>query len=153
MEKDGELIGQNLFVKAKIETDEGKVVDVLTMGPISIAKPYQRQGYGKMLVEYTLEKAKSLGYGAVLIEGNILFYGTCGFDFARKFNIRYNDLPADADDGFFLCCELIPGYLDGVKGTYRTPSGYEVDRAETEEFDRDFPPKEKLKLPGQIFDS
>ena len=75
----------------------------------------------------------------------------CGFDYARKFGIRYHDLPEGADDSFFLCRELIPGYLDGVTGIYQTPQGYYVDDADVEAFDRSFPPKEKLKLPGQIF--
>ena len=54
------------------------------------------------------------------------------------------------DASFFLCKELIPGYLDGVTGEYATPTGYFVDEAEAEEFDKQFPYKEKLKLPGQL---
>ena len=50
-----------------------------------------------------------------------------------------------------ICKELIPGYLDGVAGEYATPAGYFVDEAEAEEFDKIFPCKEKLKLPGQLF--
>ena len=52
----------------------------------------------------------------------------------------------------FLCKELIPGYLDGITGVYQTPKGYYVEDADVEEFDKNFPPKEKLKLPGQIFE-
>ncbi|MBO7377075.1 MAG: N-acetyltransferase, partial [Clostridia bacterium] len=81
----------------------------------------------------------------------ILFYGKSGFDYARKFGIRYHDLPEGEDDSFFLCRELIPGYLDGITGVYQTPAGSYVDEAECDEFDRRFPPKEKLKLPGQLF--
>ena len=92
-----------------------------------------------------------MGFGAVLFEGNIDFYGKSGFSYARNFGIRYHDLPEDADDSFFLCRELIPGYLDDVTGVYQTPKGYYVDDKDVEEFDKDFPPKEKLKLPGQIF--
>ena len=92
-----------------------------------------------------------MGFGAVLFEGNIGFYGHSGFTYARHFGIRYHDLPEGADDSFFLCRELIPGYLDGITGVYQTPRGYYVDDADVEAFDRDFPPKEKLKLPGQIF--
>lgn len=44
-----------------------------------------------------------------------------------------------------------PGYLDGVTGVYTTPQGYYVDEAEVEAFDQEFEPKEKLKLPGQLF--
>ncbi len=146
------LIGQNMFMKTVIESDDGNNVDVLTMGPICIANDLKRQGYGKILLDYSLEKAAEMGFGAVLFEGNINFYGKSGFDYARKFGIRYHDMPADADQSFFLCRELVTGYLDGVTGVYQTPKGYYVSNDDVEEFDKAFPPKQKLKLPGQIFD-
>ena len=52
---------------------------------------------------------------------------------------------------FFLCKELLPGYLSDITGEYATPEGYLVDEKETEEFDKMFPYKEKKKLPGQLF--
>lgn len=151
MEKDGRIIGQNMFMKTVIETDDESTADVLTMGPICIAPELKRRGYGKALLDFSLGKAEALGYGAVLFEGNIAFYGKSGFSCASEFGIRYNDLPKDADTSFFLCRELIPGYLDGITGVYRTPQGYYVDEKEVEEFDSLFPPKEKLILPGQLF--
>lgn len=151
MEQNGRLIGQNMFMKTIIETDDGGVIPVLTMGPIGITPELKRRGYGKKLLDYSLEKAKEYGFGAVLFEGNIDFYGKSGFDFASKFDIRYHDLPEDADASFFLCKELIPGYLDDITGVYQTPAGYYVDDSDVDEFDKGFPLKEKLKLPGQIF--
>ena len=151
LERDGELIGQNMFMKTVINKDSGGDLPVLTMGPIGIAPAYKRQGWGKRLLDFSLEKAAALGFGAVLFEGNIGFYGKSGFDYARKFGIRYHDLPEGADDSFFLCKELIPGYLNGVTGVYQTPRGYYVDEKDVEDFDRSFPPREKLRLPGQIF--
>lgn len=151
MEKGGRIIGQNMFMKTVINSDKGGDIPVLTMGPICIAPELKRKGYGKILLDYSLEKAAALGYGAVLFEGNIDFYGKSGFDYASKFGIRYHDLPEDADSSFFLCKELKPGYLDGITGVYQTPQGYYVDDGDVEEFDKKFPPKEKLKLPGQIF--
>ena len=150
MERNGVLIGQNMFMKTVINTDDGRVIPVLTMGPIGIAPELKRKGYGKKLLDFSLEKATALGYGAVLFEGNIAFYGKSGFDYARDFGIRYHDLPEGADDSFFLCRELIPGYLDGVTGVYQTPKGYYVVDRDVEAFDRAFPPMEKLKLPGQL---
>ena len=150
-EKEGQLIGQNMFMRTVIQADDGRVIPVLTMGPIGITPELKRQGYGKKLLDYSLEKAAAMGFGAVLFEGNIGFYGHSGFTYARHFGIRYHDLPEGADDSFFLCKELIPGYLDGITGVYQTPRGYYVDDADVEAFDRDFPPKEKLKFPGQIF--
>lgn len=147
----GKLIGQNMFMRTVINADDGRVIPVLTMGPIGITPELKRRGYGKKLLDYSLEKAADLGFGAVLFEGNIGFYGHSGFDYARNFGIRYHDLPEGADDSFFLCRELIPGYLSGVTGVYQTPAGYYVDDKDVEEFDKAFPYKEKLKLPGQLF--
>ena len=151
MEQNGKLIGQNMFMRTVIEADDGRVIDVLTMGPIGITPELKRRGYGKKLLDYSLEKAAAMGFGAVLFEGNIDFYGHSGFSYARNFGIRYHDLPEGTDDSFFLCKELIPDYLDGITGVYQTPNGYYVEDADVEEFDKAFPRKEKLKLPGQIF--
>ncbi len=151
MEKDGEIIGQNVFVKANIKTDDGRVIPIMTMGPICIAPAYKRQGYGKILLDYSLEKAAEFGAGALCFEGNIDFYGKSGFTYASDFCIRYHGLPDGEDASFFLCKELISGYLDGITGEYATPQVYFVDEAEVEDFDKRFPYKEKLKLPGQIF--
>ena len=151
MEKDGELIGQNMFMRAVIKADDGRDIPIMTMGPICITPRLKRQGYGKILLDYSLEKAKELGCGAVCFEGNIDFYSKCGFTYASEFGIHYHGLSEDDDASFFLCNELIDGYLDTVTGEYSTPKGYFVDEAEAEEFDKQFPYKEKLKLHGQIF--
>lgn len=151
MEKDGALIGQNIFMRAVIKADDGRDIPIMTMGPICIAPEFKRKGYGKILLDFSLEKAAEMGAGAVCFEGNIDFYGKSGFKTASTFGIRYHGVPEGEDASFFLCKELKAGYLDGVTGVYATPRGYFVDEAAAEEFDKSFPPKEKLKLPGQLF--
>lgn len=148
---DGRIIGQNVFVRAAIKSDSGEDLPIMTMGPICIAPEFKRQGYGKILLDYSLERAKEMGCGAMCFEGSIGFYGKSGFTYASEFGIRYHGLPEGADQSFFLCKELAAGYLDGVTGEYSTPAGYFVDGAAAEEFDKRFPSKEKLKLYGQIF--
>ena len=156
MEVDGKIIGQNVFVKAQITKSNGTAFPILTMGPICIANEYKRKGYGKILLDYSLEKAKALGYGAVCFEGNIDFYGKSGFDFASKFGIKYHGLPEGMAADFFLCKELKSGYLDGITGVYATPEPYfvaEENPEDFEKFEREFNlknPLEKLKLPGQL---
>ena len=150
MEKDGRLIGQNIFMRALIQADDGRQIPIVTMGPICICPDLKRQGYGKILLDTCLEKARELGFGAVCFEGNIDFYGKSGFTYAREYGLRYRGLPEGADDSFFLCRELIPGYLEGVTGEYGPPEGYFVDEAEAEEFDKGFYYKQKLVLPGQL---
>lgn len=151
MEKDGKIIGQNMFMKAVIKADNGKDIPIMTMGPICIAPEFKRKGYGKILLDYSLEKAKKLGCGAVCFEGNILFYGKSGFTYASEYGLRYHDLPEGADSSFFLCKELIPNYLKGITGEYTPPKGYFVNEKEAQDFDKSFPYKEKKKLKGQIF--
>lgn len=151
MLEDGKIIGQNVFVKTVIRADDGRSIPIMTMGPVCVANELKRQGYGKMLLDYSLAKAAEAGCGALCFEGNIDFYGKSGFSFAENFGIRYHGLPEGADASFFLCRELIDGYLDGITGEYATPYAYLIDETEAEDFDKSFPYKEKLKLPGQIF--
>ena len=151
MELDGKLIGQNIFVKAVINADDRRTIPIVIMGPICITPELKRKGYGKILLDYSLDKAARMGFGAVCIEGNIDFYGKSGFTYASEFGIRYHGLPEGEDASFFLCKELIPDYLKGITGEYETPAGYFVDEAEVEAFDKAFTYKEKLKLPGQLF--
>lgn len=151
MEKDGKLIGQNMFMRAVIKADDGRDIPIFTMGPICITPEFKRRGYGKKLLDFSLEKAAEMGAGAVCFEGNIDFYGKSGFVCASEFGIRYHGVPEGEDASFFLCKELKSGYLDGITGVYTPPQGYFVDEAAVEEFDKDFPPKEKLKLPGHLF--
>jgi len=151
MELDGRLIGQAAFMRAAVTLDGGGIREVLTLGPICVAPDLQRRGYGRLLLEQALDRAAAQGFGAVLLEGNIGFYGKSRFTFAGAHGVRYHGLPEGADASFFLCRELIPGYLAGITGVYRTPQGYFVGDADVEAFDEQFPPREKLRLPGQLF--
>ena len=50
--------------------------------------------------------------------------------------------------------DIILGYLTGITGEYTTPKGYAVCDEHPNDFavyEVDFPYKENLKLPGQIF--
>lgn len=163
MEVDGKIIGQNVFVKAQITKSNGIAFPILTMGPICIANNYKRKGYGKILLDYSLEKAKALGYGAVCFEGNIDFYGKSGFDYASKFGVNYagftneketrqtaesraenevsldqtyHGLPEGMAADFFLCKELKAGYLDEITGVYATPAAYFVAEENPEDFEK-----------------
>lgn len=152
MELNGELIGQVIYIRSHILCSDGQKLPILTFGPIGIAPKYKRQGYGKQLLDASLEMARELGAGATSITGNIDFYGKSGFMPAKEKGVRYSD---DPEAEYFLIKELIPGFLDGVTGTYADPEGYFVadrDPEAFEAFDALFPKKEKLRLPGQLFE-
>lgn len=151
MIKDNEIIGQTVYMKSVIKADDGHDVNICTLGPICIKNEFKRNGYGKVLLDFSLEKAKEYGFKAVCLEGNIEFYGKSGFEQAGKYGIRYYGVPEDEDVSFFLCRELVPSCLDGITGEYFTPQGYYIDEEKADEFDKLFPPKQKLRLPGQLF--
>jgi len=157
----GEILAHVMFAWSEILVDspsgvpqesaggEPRHLRMMTFGPISVRPDMQRKGLGKMLLDYALERAREMGAGCIAMCGNIQFYGKCGFEVATTKGIRYADDP-DGDAPYFLIRELTPGVLDGVSGSYRDPAPYFVDENEAEEFDRQFPPKEKKVLPGQL---
>ena len=108
MELDGTLIGHIMYARSEIACSDGRALPIMTFGPISIAPEYKRQGYGKCLLDYSMEKAKEMGAGALAITGNILFYGKSGFVPAKSKGIRYVD---DPDASYLLIKELTPGFL------------------------------------------
>lgn len=153
LELDNKIIGYIMFSKAQIDCDNGTKLDVVTFGPLAIHPDFQRKGFGKILVDYSLEKAKDLGYTCVFICGNGEFYERSGFVPATTKGIRYADDP-EGEALYFLCKELKENFLKDVYGIYHDPKGYFIPHEKPEAFEKyesTFPKKEKLKLPGHIF--
>ena len=172
MEEDGHIIGHVMFSKAELivpETPGQAGSDVMpgadrashsvpswTFGPISICPDCKRKGYGLKLLNHALDKAREMGIGFLCMEGNIDFYRHAGFGLASQHHIHYHDMPANEEVPFFLSQELIPGWLKAngiVEATYCPPKGYFVADEHPEAFEAyesTFPPKEKLRLPGQL---
>lgn len=153
MEDAGRLVAHVMFSKAALALPDGSSFPIWTFGPISVRPDCQRQGLGLRLLLHALEKARTLGIGALCMEGNIDFYKHAGFVLASSLRIHYHDEPPEAEVPFFLARELIPGYLRGLEGTYAPPRGYFVaddDPAGFAAFEATFPPKPKTLRSGQL---
>ena len=160
MEEDGRIIGHVMFSRAELVIGTSQRIASWTFGPISIHPDYKRKGYGLRLLNYALEQARKNGVGFLCMEGNIDFYKHAGFKLACTYNINYHGEPAGSEVPYFLAQELIPGWLkqNGIgpgekAATYCPPKGYFVayDNPEAfEAYEATFPPKEKLRLPGQL---
>ena len=162
MEEDGRIIGHVMFSRAEITLHPTtnaltqshiNTFPSWTFGPISIHPDYKRKGYGLKLLQYALERAKEMGIGLLQMEGDIDFYRHAGFDLASRLRIHYHGMPEEDEVPFFLAQELIPGYWGHREGTYCPPRGYFVADEHPEAFETyeaTFPPKEKLRLPGQL---
>ena len=151
VEEEDEIVAHIMYCRLHVHCDDGSKLPVILFGPISVAPDQQRKGYGSALIRFTLQKAKELGYGGVVITGNPDYYHRFGFDSSSKFSVYMQDVPRTEEAAFSMALELIPGYFDLAIGTIILPSLYQCDPAAVEAFDKQFSPKEKLRLPGQLF--
>ena len=114
MVEDGEVIGYVMFSRFHLE---GKYEDeLLILTPAAVKTELQRQHISKALIEYGFEKAKALGYKAVIVEGNPMNYRSRGFVTSADYGIAPGPklhLPAIE---CLMVKELIPGTLKNIQG-------------------------------------
>lgn len=73
MELGGEMIGQIIYVRSEIDCDDGRKVPIMTFGPIGVAPAYKRQGYGKQLLDYSMEKLRKWVQGHLPLPAILTF--------------------------------------------------------------------------------
>ena len=59
----GRIVGNIVYAKSVIRTDDGKECEVLGMGPISVLPEYQRRGIGRQMIEHTKMRPVKWGSG------------------------------------------------------------------------------------------
>ena len=75
-EMDGRIVGHIIYSNAHILQPDGTKIDVLNFGPISVWPELQKKGIGSALMKHSIEKAKALGYGAILFFGHPEYSGS-----------------------------------------------------------------------------
>ena len=128
----------------------GNIREILIFGPVSVLPKYQKKGYGEKLINYTIEKAKELGFDAIVIMGNPNYYKKFGFESCSKYKIHYEGIDKKEETPFFMIKILNDNNIENLKGIYSAPDCYKADEKELEEFDKKFPFKIKEKIEGQI---
>ena len=146
MESGGRIIGNIMYTKARLADEAGGEKEILTFGPLSILPGYQRQGYGKKLMEHSFRKALELGFDVVVIFGSPSNYVGAGFKSCKKYNIclENGSLPAA-----MMVRELRAGALDGRKRIYYDSPAMQIDEEKARQFDDTLEPMEKKFLPSQ----
>ena len=146
IELDGKVIGSIMYTKAWLRDEAGAEKEILTFGPVSIDLPYQRQGYGKQLMEDSFARARELGYDMIVIFGSPANYVSRGFLSCRKYQVRTADgiYPAA-----MLVKELVPGVLSGKKWTYRDSEVMAVSEEEAQRYDEALAPMKREWRPTQ----
>ncbi|MBU9727894.1 GNAT family N-acetyltransferase [Diplocloster modestus] len=146
IELDGQIIGNIMYTKAKLVDETGEEKEILTFGPVSILPGYQRMGYGKMLIEYSLEQAAALGYDVIVIFGNPGNYVSRGFKSCKKYNVCLEDGTYPAA---MLVKELRADALEGRKWFYYDSPLMQLDEEEAQRFDEKLEKMEKKYQPSQ----
>ena len=146
IELDGRVIGNIMYTKAKLTDENGTEKEILTFGPVSILPEYQRNGYGKMLIEHSLKRAAGLGYDAVVIFGSPANYVSCGFQCCKKYNVC---VEKDRYPAAMLVKELKPDALDGRVWYYSDSPVMNIDEQEAQAFDDGLEKMEKKWMPSQ----
>lgn len=150
IEIDNKIIANIVYAKGKLKLENGNIREILIFGPVSVLPEYQKKGYGEKLINYTIEKAKELGYDAIVIMGNPNYYKKFGFESCSKYKIYYEGLDKNEEAPFFMIKILNDNNIENLKGIYSDPDCYKADEKELEEFDKKFPFKIKEKIEGQI---
>lgn len=141
------IVGNVVCSKAKVINDAEQEYEVLCMGPLSVLPEYQGKGIGSLLIKTTVKKAQELGYKGIVIYGNPDYYHRFGFVNAEKFGIKTS---TGENFDYFMALELSEGSLQGITGNFYEDEAFNVNDEELEEFDKDFPYKEKHVTDTQL---
>ena len=107
-------IGYVMFSRFHLE---GKYKnELLLLSPVAVKTQLQRQHISKELIEYGFDRAKKMGYKAVIVEGNPMNYRSRGFTTSADYGITAHESVGLPAPECLMVKELIPGGLDGIKG-------------------------------------
>ncbi len=108
------VIGYVMFSRFHLEGKYREELLILT--PAAVKTELQRQHISRELIEHGFEKARSMEFKAVIVEGNPRNYHSRGFVTAADHGIlpgRTVHLPAIE---CLMVKELVPGGLEGIHG-------------------------------------
>jgi putative acetyltransferase len=122
--KGGKIVGHILISPVKIapEGNDACPIPALSLAPMSVLPELQNQGIGSALVRRGLDEARRLRHKVVVVVGHPHYYPRFGFEPARP---RGLEAPFPVPDEAFLVLELMPGVLQGVRGTVVYPPAFD----------------------------
>ena len=109
-----DVIGYAMFSRFHLEGKYEEELLILT--PVAVKTELQRQHISKELIEHGFEVAKSLGFKAILVEGNPQNYSSRGFQPSYKFGIEAGPNLKLPHPDCLMVKELEEGALEHIKG-------------------------------------
>ena len=109
-----QIIGYVNFARFHLD---GKYEDeLLLLSPVAVKTELQRQHISKKLIEYGFERARELGYKAVIVEGNPMNYRSRGFVTSAEHGITAHESVGLPAPECLMVKELVSGGLEGIRG-------------------------------------
>lgn len=109
-----EIIGYAMFSRFHIE---GKYEnELLMLTPVAVKTELQRTHISKELLEFGFEKAKKMGFQAILVEGNPRNYNPRGFQASYQYGIKAGPNIKLPHPDCLMVKELKKGALANIKG-------------------------------------
>ena len=139
---DDKIIGAIFYGLCNLK-NETNVSKILFFGPLGVLPTYQGLEHGANLIFESLTIAKEKGYPFVVITGNPNYYAKFGFEPCSRYNIYLNGLDKNEEASFFMIRVFNKEKMKDYYGEVSFPSIYEVNKDELEEFEKNFPFKEK----------
>ena len=109
-----EVIGLAMFSRFHLEGKYEEELLILT--PVAVKTELQRQHISRELIEYGFERARELGYKAVIVEGNPMNYRSRGFVTSADYGITAHESVGLPAVECLMVKELAEGGLEGVHG-------------------------------------
>lgn len=109
------VIGYALFSRFYLDGKYEK--ELLLLTPVAVKTELQRQHISKELIEFGFERAKEMGYKAVIVEGNPRNYNPRGFETSCNYGIIAGESVHLPSAECLMVKELQDGALQDIKGT------------------------------------
>ena len=111
-----EIVGHVAFSPVTIEPPDGNI-KAITLAPIAVPPPYQRQGIGSLLMQTSVKECRKQGYDLIVLVGHPEYYPRFGFVRANTKGLRceFEEVPDEA----WMVLELRQDILTGDKRTVK----------------------------------
>lgn len=142
-----QIVGHIISTKAKVVDSQNKEYEVLCVGPLSVLPDFQKKGIGEKLMNQSIQYARKLNYRGMILFGNPDYYHRFDFKNAKAFGITTKDYK-NFDP--FMALELFENSLINVRGRFIEDESFNVNEDELNEFEKQFPYKEKQITDTQL---
>jgi predicted N-acetyltransferase YhbS len=144
---DDEIAAHIAYTKSGAVRPDGTELATITFGPVSVKPELHRNGLGSELIRYSLDRARELGYSAVVILGHPGYYPRFGFHRAEEFKLMLPDYTG-VFDGVFMAMELTPGYFGEQGGIWLENDVFHINESACMAFHQGFLARQNASVLG-----